>query len=161
MKVGMRPRTLQASSKGTVDWPPADAGNDESLLDGLSRAARRGAFARATRGSVGRPAAALERAAVLAIPDRPSGGDLALVVSPELTTKHGALARAPRTHDDRRTRAAEAFQLAATMRRFEERVKRTIGFTLLWSGPLGADEDQAADLTAGRGLRSSNCCGLR
>src|SRR5271165_4217110 len=31
----------------------------------------------------------------------------------------------------------------------------------LWSGPLGADEDQAADLTAGRGLRSSHCCGLR
>jgi hypothetical protein len=27
-------------------------------------------------------------------------------------------------------------------------------------GPLG-DSDQAADLTAGRGLRSSNCCGLR
>src|SRR5271166_6220911 len=33
--------------------------------------------------------------------------------------------------------------------------------TMAWSGPLGADEDQAADLTAGRGLRSSNCCGLR
>jgi hypothetical protein len=30
-----------------------------------------------------------------------------------------------------------------------------------WSGPLGADSDQAADLTVGRGLRSSNCCGLR
>ena len=31
----------------------------------------------------------------------------------------------------------------------------------LWSGPLGADKSQAADLTIGRGLRSSNCCGLR
>jgi hypothetical protein len=30
-----------------------------------------------------------------------------------------------------------------------------------WCGPLGADNDQAADLTMGRGLRSSNCCGLR
>jgi hypothetical protein len=30
-----------------------------------------------------------------------------------------------------------------------------------WSGPLGADKNQAADLTIGRGLRSSNCCGLR
>ena len=30
-----------------------------------------------------------------------------------------------------------------------------------WGGPLGADSDQAADLTVGRGLRSSNCCGLR
>ena len=29
------------------------------------------------------------------------------------------------------------------------------------SGPLGADSDQAADLTVGRGLWSSNCCGLR
>ena len=26
-----------------------------------------------------------------------------------------------------------------------------------WSGPLGPDSDQAADLTMGRGLRSSNC----
>jgi NADPH-dependent 2,4-dienoyl-CoA reductase/sulfur reductase-like enzyme len=31
----------------------------------------------------------------------------------------------------------------------------------IWSGPLGADSDQAADLTVGRGLRSSNCRGLR
>jgi len=31
----------------------------------------------------------------------------------------------------------------------------------VWSGPLGADSDQAAVLTVGRGLRSSNCCGLR
>ena len=30
-----------------------------------------------------------------------------------------------------------------------------------WGGPLGADKNQAADLTIGRGLRSSNCCGLR
>jgi hypothetical protein len=30
-----------------------------------------------------------------------------------------------------------------------------------WSGPLGAEKNQAADLTIGRGLRSSNCCGLR
>jgi DNA-binding helix-hairpin-helix protein with protein kinase domain len=30
-----------------------------------------------------------------------------------------------------------------------------------WTGPLGADSDQAADLTVGRVLRSSNCCGLR
>ena len=34
-------------------------------------------------------------------------------------------------------------------------------FSMEWSGPLGADSDQAADLTVGRGLRSSNCCGLR
>ena len=33
--------------------------------------------------------------------------------------------------------------------------------TLIWSGPVGADSDQAAVLTVGRGLRSSNCCGLR
>jgi hypothetical protein len=30
-----------------------------------------------------------------------------------------------------------------------------------WCGPLGADKNQAAVLTVGRGLRSSNCCGLR
>ena len=30
-----------------------------------------------------------------------------------------------------------------------------------WSGPLGPDNSQAADLTVGRGLRCSNCCGLR
>jgi hypothetical protein len=30
-----------------------------------------------------------------------------------------------------------------------------------WSGPLGPDKRQAADLAMGRGLRSSNCCGLR
>jgi hypothetical protein len=30
-----------------------------------------------------------------------------------------------------------------------------------WTGPVGADSDQAADLTVGRVLRSSNCCGLR
>ena len=30
-----------------------------------------------------------------------------------------------------------------------------------WSGPLGPDKDHAADLTACRELRSSNCCGLR
>ena len=29
------------------------------------------------------------------------------------------------------------------------------------SWPLGRDKSQAADLTMGRGLRSSNCCGLR
>ena len=32
---------------------------------------------------------------------------------------------------------------------------------VVWTGPLGADSDQAADLTVGRVLRSSNCCGLR
>ena len=31
----------------------------------------------------------------------------------------------------------------------------------IWSGPLGPDKDHAADLTACRELRSSNCCGLR
>ena len=31
----------------------------------------------------------------------------------------------------------------------------------IWSGPFGPDRRQAADLTVGRGLRSSNCCGLR
>ena len=40
-------------------------------------------------------------------------------------------------------------------------LKNEEAMTPSWSGPLGADEDQAADLTAGRGLRSSNCCGLR
>ena len=34
-------------------------------------------------------------------------------------------------------------------------------WTPIWTGPLGADSDQAADLTIGRELRSSNCCGLR
>jgi hypothetical protein len=33
--------------------------------------------------------------------------------------------------------------------------------TPCWSGPLGPDNSQAADLTVGRGLRCSNCCGLR
>ena len=42
-----------------------------------------------------------------------------------------------------------------------EGVNRLTKLTPDWSGPLGADKDQAADLTAGRGLRSSNCCGLR
>jgi hypothetical protein len=31
----------------------------------------------------------------------------------------------------------------------------------LWSGPLGADRDQAADLTVCRAWWSSNCLGLR
>ena len=30
-----------------------------------------------------------------------------------------------------------------------------------WSGPLGADRDQAADLTPCRAWWSSNCLGLR
>ena len=34
-------------------------------------------------------------------------------------------------------------------------------WTPIWSGPLGAGNRQAADLTVGRGFRSSNCCGLR
>jgi transposase len=40
-------------------------------------------------------------------------------------------------------------------------VNRRRTLPLDWSGPLGADKNQAADLTIGRGLRSSNCCGLR
>jgi hypothetical protein len=32
---------------------------------------------------------------------------------------------------------------------------------VLWSGPLGADRDQAADLTVCRAWWSSNCLGLR
>ncbi len=39
--------------------------------------------------------------------------------------------------------------------------KWRVNSSVFWSGPLGADSDQAADLTVGRGLRSSNCCGLR
>ena len=33
--------------------------------------------------------------------------------------------------------------------------------TVMWSGPLGADSDQAADLTVCRAWWSSNCLGLR
>ena len=43
----------------------------------------------------------------------------------------------------------------------DQTVKRRPKLTLDWSGPLGPDRRQAADLTVGRGLRSSNCCGLR
>jgi hypothetical protein len=31
----------------------------------------------------------------------------------------------------------------------------------VWSGPLGPDNSQAADLIVRRGLRFSNCCKLR
>jgi len=40
-------------------------------------------------------------------------------------------------------------------------VIRRAKLTPWWSGPLGPDNSHAADLTMGRGLRSSNCCGLR
>jgi hypothetical protein len=40
-------------------------------------------------------------------------------------------------------------------------VNRRRTLTLDWSGPLGADRDQAADLTPCRAWWSSNCLGLR
>jgi hypothetical protein len=40
-------------------------------------------------------------------------------------------------------------------------VNRRAKLTPDWSGPLGVDKDQAADLTACRARWSSNCWGLR
>jgi putative transposase len=52
-------------------------------------------------------------------------------------------------HSDRGSQyAAQAYRQALLRRGF-------VGST--WSGPLGPDRRQAADLTVGRGLRSSNC----
>jgi hypothetical protein len=98
----------------------------------------------------------------------------------EALNARGEAAKANEAAEQARERAAEANERAAVANKAAaeatlalEKFKADRSLTAqqretlvskirsFWSGPLGADSDQAADLTVGRGLRSSNCCGLR
>jgi hypothetical protein len=51
--------------------------------------------------------------------------------------------------------------ISAALNLSHRRVQTILNGAAPWSGPLGADRDQAADLTVCRAWWSSNCFGLR
>ena len=79
------------------------------------------------------------------------------------TFRQNALPKGASTYESQRSpyRNPPRFTQLAFRSRVELLDFTLTGRTTMWCGPLVADKNQAAVLTVGRGLRSSNCCGLK